>query len=81
MFEFEQRFHLIMDKICKFEGDPEFSMTDGLIGNFGKPDYVRGMTQACYKLGIITFEERDYLRMQSYEYARFCEEREMKTEG
>lgn len=67
----EDRVLEIRDKIAKYEGDPEYSMTDGLIGNFDKPDYVRGMTQACYKLGIITLEERDYLRMQSLEYAEY----------
>lgn len=76
MYKLEARVLEIRDKICKYEGEPEFSMTDGLIGNFEKPEYVRGMTQACYMLGIITKEERDYLRMQSYEYASYCEERE-----
>ena len=71
MYKFEDRVLEIRDKIAKFEGDPEYSMTDGLMGNFEKPDYVRGMTQACYKLDIITLEERDYLRMQSYKYAEY----------
>lgn len=58
----------IIEKIYTAEGCPEFSMTDGLIANFSRPDYVRGMSQALYKLGLITFEERETLRSEAYSY-------------
>lgn len=75
MYEFPIEVKKIIEKVLAVEtkrlgGEPEFSMTDGLIANFSKPEYVRGMSQALYCLRIITKKERNLLRDESVKCAK-----------